>query len=119
MRKGVLDYCVLLLLRGGALYSADIIGRLRGARLIVVEGTLYPLLSRLKNEGLLSYDWRESLQGPPRKYYALTDKGRAALVEMDAAWTELAEAIGTLKAVPAGDGEVEGATNEKPTEEHE
>lgn len=105
MRKGVLDYCVLLLLRGGALYAADIIGRLRGARLIVVEGTLYPLLSRLKNDGLLSYEWRESLQGPPRKYYALTDKGRAALVEMDAAWTELAGAIDALKAVPAdGDG---------------
>ena len=75
MRKGMLDYCVLLLLSRESCYANDIITRLKQAELIVVEGTLYPLLNRLKKDGLLSYEWRESTQGPPRKYYALTDAG--------------------------------------------
>ena len=77
MRKGMLEYCVLLLLSREAGYANYIIGRLKEAELIVVEGTLYPLLTRLKKDGLLQYEWRESTQGPPRKYYALTDEGRA------------------------------------------
>lgn len=69
MRKGMLEYCVLLLLGEGEFYASDIIARLREANLLVVEGTLYPLLTRLKKEGMVNYQWRESTQGPPRKYY--------------------------------------------------
>ncbi len=98
MRKGMLEYCILLLLRKGASYSADIIERLKEADLIVVEGTLYPLLTRLKNAGLLCYDWRESTQGPPRKYYALTDEGELFLCQLDAAWNEMSHSVAVLKA---------------------
>jgi PadR family transcriptional regulator PadR len=76
MRKGVLTYCVLLLTENGKVYSSDMIKQLRAAELIVVEGTLYPLLSRLAKDGLLGYEWQESEQGPPRKYYWLTDEGK-------------------------------------------
>lgn len=105
MRKGMLEYCVLLLLSREASYANDIIGRLKDAELIVVEGTLYPLLTRLKKEGLLSYEWRESTQGPPRKYYALTDDGRTFLDGLDAAWNELTHTVGVLKAIEPFDGE--------------
>ncbi len=98
MRKGMLEYCVLLLLRKEPCYANDIITRLKEADLIVVEGTLYPLLTRLKKDGLLSYEWRESLQGPPRKYYALTDTGELFLSNLDSAWNELARTVGLLKA---------------------
>lgn len=98
MRKGMLEYCVLLLLRRGSSYASDIIQCLKEAELIVVEGTLYPLLTRLKNDGLLSYNWRESTQGPPRKYYALTEEGEHFLAELDAAWNELAGTVAHLKA---------------------
>ena len=97
MRKGMLEYCVLLLLSKEPSYANDIITRLKQAELIVVEGTLYPLLTRLKKDGLLSYEWRESTQGPPRKYYALTPDGSAFLLELDTAWTELARTVGLLK----------------------
>lgn len=93
MRKGVLEYAVLLLLRRQPLYASDIIRRLKEARLIVVEGTLYPLLMRLKKDELLSYDWVESTQGPPRKYYCLTANGLALLGELEQAWRELNETI--------------------------
>ena len=79
MRKGVLEYCILLVLNGEPLYATNIIQGLKEAKMIVVEGTLYPLLMRLKNEGLLAYRWEESTQGPPRKYYELTEKGRKFL----------------------------------------
>src|ERR1700722_1540443 len=79
MRKGMLVYCVLLLLKDGKVYSSEIIQSLRKAELIVVEGTLYPLLSRLAKDGLLAYEWQESEQGPPRKYYWLTDAGQELL----------------------------------------
>lgn len=79
MRKGMLTYCVLLLCRGGKVYTSDIITSLRAAELIVVEGTLYPLLNRLARDNLLAYEWQESEQGPPRKYYWLTDEGHAIL----------------------------------------
>jgi len=98
MRKGMLEYCVLLLLRREPSYATDIIARLKEAELIVVEGTLYPLLTRLKKDGLLCYEWRESTQGPPRKYYALTESGELFLKELDCAWNELARTVGLLKA---------------------
>ena len=97
MRKGMLEYCILLLLRRMSCYANDIITHLKQADMIVVEGTLYPLLSRLKSDGLLKYEWRESKQGPPRKYYVITEKGREQLSEMDAAWEEMVRSIQTLK----------------------
>ena len=81
MRKGMLEYCILLLLHKEPSYASDIIQRLKEARLIVVEGTLYPLLTRLKNDDLLSYEWVESTQGPPRKYYNLTPQGEIFLTQ--------------------------------------
>jgi PadR family transcriptional regulator, regulatory protein PadR len=82
MRKGMLTYCVLLLCEKGKVYSSDIIKELRAAELIVVEGTLYPLLSRLAKDGILGYEWQESEQGPPRKYYWLTDMGKETVLEL-------------------------------------
>ena len=102
MRKGMLDYCVLLLLSREASYVNDIIVRLKQAELIVVEGTLYPLLTRLKKDGLLCYEWRESTQGPPRKYYALTPEGQVFLDGLDSAWNELARTVGLLKQMVPG-----------------
>jgi len=97
MRKGVLEYCILLVLDGKPLYASDIIAELKEARMIVVEGTLYPLLTRLKNDGLLTYRWEESSQGPPRKYYELTPDGRTFLGELEKSWYELVEAVGKIK----------------------
>ena len=97
MRKGMLEYCILLLLRRQACYANDIITHLKQADMIVVEGTLYPLLTRLKKDGLLKYEWRESTQGPPRKYYALTMDGEEALEQLDASWNELAGTVNFLQ----------------------
>ena len=97
MRKGVLEYCILSMLKGGDAYASLIISSLKDARMIVVEGTLYPLLTRLKNQGLLNYRWEESTQGPPRKYYSLTAKGHEALVEMDTAWNETVACVEAVK----------------------
>ena len=97
MRKGVLEYCILSILSRKEAYASSILEELKAANMIVVEGTLYPLLIRLKNQGLLSYRWEESTQGPPRKYYVITEKGCAQLYEMDAAWQEIVESIKTLK----------------------
>ena len=97
MRKGVLEYCILSILSRKEAYASSIIDSLKAANMIVVEGTLYPLLIRQKNQGLLTYRWEESTQGPPRKYYEITDKGRAQLAEMDAAWQEMVESIQALK----------------------
>ena len=97
MRKGTLEYCILSILEQDDAYASDIINRLKESQLIVVEGTLYPLLTRQKNAGLLSYRWEESTQGPPRKYYALTDEGKEFLKELDIAWNELVDAIITIK----------------------
>ncbi len=96
MRKGMLEYCIMLLLRRGPSYASDIIVRLKEAQLIVVEGTLYPLLTRLKNDGLLSYEWIESTQGPPRKYYRLTAAGEVVLGELETSWRELNESVARL-----------------------
>lgn len=97
MRKGMLEYCIMLLLRHRASYASDIITELKAAELIVVEGTLYPLLTRLKKDGLLSYQWQESTQGPPRKYYTLTPEGESTLNELDQAWQEIAHTVDVLK----------------------
>jgi PadR family transcriptional regulator PadR len=97
MRKGILEYCILLILNDKPAYAPDIIRILQGAKLIVVEGTLYPLLTRLKNMNLLSYQWIESTQGPPRKYYKLTSEGEDFLRELGAAWSEINETINHLK----------------------
>jgi len=93
MRKGVLEYCILSILANNDAYASDIINTLKEAKMIVVEGTLYPLLTRLKNAKLLSYRWEESTQGPPRKYYALTDEGKSFLNEMNTSWKELVNAV--------------------------
>ena len=97
MRKGVLEYCILLVLDGKPLYASNIIDELKNSKLIVVEGTLYPLLTRLKNAGLLAYQWEESTQGPPRKYYELTETGKTFVKELGDSWDELVEAVGTIK----------------------
>jgi len=97
MRKGILEYCILLILKRRKAYANDIIQLLQKARLIVVEGTLYPLLTRLKNMDLLTYQWIESNQGPPRKYYELTSNGEQFLSELEQAWSEVAETINQLK----------------------
>jgi PadR family transcriptional regulator PadR len=97
MRKGVLEYCILLILDGEPLYASNIIQELKAAKMIVVEGTLYPLLTRLKNAGLLGYRWEESTQGPPRKYYELTDKGRKFLSELEGSWAELVDAVEKIR----------------------
>src|SRR5665811_302755 len=97
MRKGVLEYCILLVLENKPLYVSDIIQNLEKSKMIVVEGTLYPMLTRLKKEGYLGYRWEESLQGPPRKYYELTEPGKLFLNELDMAWSDLVDAINQLK----------------------
>ncbi|MBK6627950.1 MAG: PadR family transcriptional regulator [Flavobacteriales bacterium] len=93
MRKGVLEYCILSVLSQEELYPPDIIAKLKDAKLIVVEGTLYPLLTRLKDAGFLTYRWEESRSGPPRKYYKLTPVGQKFLNELDETWDELAQAV--------------------------
>lgn len=97
MRKGILEYCVLLIISRGEIYASDIIAELKSAKLLVVEGTLYPLLTRLKNNGLLGYNWVESTSGPPRKYYTLTEEGTSILGQLDGTWQELSFAIAQSK----------------------
>lgn len=97
MRKGLLEYCILSILSRGEAYVSTILKEMKAANMIVVEGTIYPLLIREKNQGLLSYRWEESTQGPPRKYYSITDKGREMLKEMDDSWQDLVNSISTIK----------------------
>ena len=97
MRKGILEYCILSVLSRNSCYASDIIKELKEAEVIVVEGTLYPLLTRQKNAGLLSYRWEESQQGPPRKYYELTDAGRTYLADLDKSWQELVESVNLIR----------------------
>ncbi|MAO09032.1 MAG: PadR family transcriptional regulator [Alteromonas sp.] len=96
MRKGVLEYCILSILKDGEAYTSDILETLKEAKMLVVEGTVYPLLTRLKNAGLLSYRWEESTSGPPRKYYGLTETGKLFLKELNTTWSELQEAVNTV-----------------------
>ena len=97
MRKGILEYCILLIIAQQDAYVPDIISKLKASKMIVVEGTIYPLLTRLKNTGLLSYRWEESQQGPPRKYYSITEQGRDFLKELENSWTELTSAVNSIK----------------------
>jgi len=97
MRKGVLEYCILLILSKHDAYASDIINKLKESKMIVVEGTLYPLLTRQKNAGLLNYRWEESQQGPPRKYYTLTEIGKTFLQDLDSSWNELVNSVSTLR----------------------
>jgi len=93
MRKGVLEYCILSVLKDEDAYVAEILDSLKDAKLLVVEGTIYPLLTRLKNAGLLNYRWEESTSGPPRKYYGLTETGKLFLNELNITWSELQNAV--------------------------
>ncbi|MBE6235301.1 MAG: PadR family transcriptional regulator [Bacteroidales bacterium] len=97
MRRGVLEYSILLILASGDEYASSIIQKLKEVNIIVAEGTTYPLLIRLKKLGLLNYRWEESPQGPPRKYYMITDYGRSQLAELDAAWDELSHGIESIR----------------------
>lgn len=96
MRKGVLEYCILSVLQHDDAYTNEILSQLKDAKMLVVEGTIYPLLTRLKNSGLLNYRWEESTSGPPRKYYGLTESGRLFLNELDTTWEELNEAVSLI-----------------------
>lgn len=96
MRKGMLEYCILLIISRGKMYATDILNELKSADLIVVEGTLYPLLTRLKSEKLLDYTWEESKSGPPRKYYTLTPTGKEYLTQLKSTWKSLVESVNTL-----------------------
>ncbi len=97
MRRGVLEYSILLILDRNDEYASSIIQKLKDVNIIVAEGTTYPLLARLKNLGMLSYRWEESVQGPPRKYYTITEIGKKQLKELDSVWEELSGAIKKLK----------------------
>ncbi len=97
MRKGILEYCILSVISRGSCYASNIINELKEAKVIVVEGTLYPLLTRLKNSGLLSYRWEESQQGPPRKYYELTPQGKEYLADLDKSWDDLVISVNLIR----------------------
>ncbi|MBQ5931684.1 MAG: PadR family transcriptional regulator [Tidjanibacter sp.] len=97
MRKGILEYCILSILAKEDSYAPRIIAELKEAEMIVVEGTLYPILTRQKNQGLLTYRWEESPQGPPRKYYSLTPEGREALAQLDSSWDALVGQINNIR----------------------
>lgn len=97
MRRGILEFCILSVIRRGEAYPSDIVEEMKASKLIVLEGTLYPLLTRLKNAGMLTYRWVESSGGPPRKYFSLTEQGVAFYKELEDTWNELANAVNTLK----------------------
>jgi len=96
MRKGILEFCILSLISGRDLYTSEILDALKKGKMLVVEGTVYPLLTRLKNANLLQYRWEESTSGPPRKYYSITPEGEAFLTELQTVWNELNKAVKTI-----------------------
>ena len=96
MRKGILEFCIFSIIRRGEAYPSDIVEEMRGANLQILEGTLYPLLTRHKNAEMLTYRWVESNSGPPRKYFSLTPKGLQFYQELEATWNELANAVHAL-----------------------
>lgn len=98
MRKGILEFCILSIIRRGEAYPSDIVEEMKGANLHILEGTLYPLLTRLKNADMLTYRWVESSSGPPRKYFLLTEKGEAFYKELEQTWIELANGVNALTA---------------------
>ncbi len=97
MRKGILELCILSILEKNEAYPSDILNELKDSKLIVVEGTLYPLLTRLKNDGLLTYRWEESTSGPPRKYFQLTELGKSFSNELDSSWQDLQKAVQKIR----------------------
>ena len=111
MRKGVLEFCILSIIRQGEVYPSDIVDRMKAANLHILDGTLYPLLTRLKNSGLLTYRWVESNSGPPRKYFVMTDKGLEFYNELERTWQELADAVHALTI-----SQTETASEENPTQ---
>lgn len=106
MRKGVLEFCILSIIRQGEVYPSDLVDRMKAANLHILEGTLYPLLTRLKNAELLTYRWVESNSGPPRKYFVMTEKGLTFYSELERTWKELADAVQVLTQ-PASSPETE------------
>ena len=96
MRKGILGFCILSILSKNDHYASEILDTLKGGKMIVVEGTIYPLLTRLKNSGLLEYRWEESTSGPPRKYYKITEAGKALLAELSTSWKALTTAVNKI-----------------------
>ncbi|MDZ7646139.1 MAG: PadR family transcriptional regulator [Cytophagales bacterium] len=100
MRKGILEYCILHIISRGEVYASDMLDELTAAKMIVVEGTLYPLLTRLKNAGLLEYKWVESKSGPPRKYYTLTEEGSKFLAGLSETWEELVHSAQMIQTKP-------------------
>ena len=96
MRKGILEFCILSILSKNDHYASEILDTLKGGKMIVVEGTIYPLLTRLKNSGLLEYRWEESISGPPRKYYKITEAGKASLAELSTSWKALTTAVNKI-----------------------
>ena len=96
MRKGILEFCILSVIRRGEAYPSDIVEEMRGANLQILEGTLYPLLTRLKNAEMLTYRWVESNSGPPRKYFSLTGKGETFYQELEQTWNELSNGVNAL-----------------------
>lgn len=111
MRKGILEYCVLLVLNNRRAYPSDIIQELSKASLIVVEGTLYTLLNRLRKEGKLNYEWEESPKGPPRKYYFITPLGKEAIAEISEAWDEIVENVNHFRELAPPSPEESRPTN--------
>lgn len=104
MRKGILEFCILEIIARGEVYASDMLEELTQARMIVVEGTLYPLLTRLKNAGLLDYTWKESMSGPPRKYYTLTTGGQDFLHQLRLTWEEVQDSIRIIRQKPSANG---------------
>lgn len=96
MRKGILEFCILSILSKNDHYASEILDTLKGGKMIVVEGTIYPLLTRLKNSGLLEYRWEESTSGPPRKYYKITEAGKVSLAELNTSWKALTTAVNKI-----------------------
>jgi PadR family transcriptional regulator, regulatory protein PadR len=98
MRKGILEFCILHIISRGEVYASDMLAELTAAKIMVVEGTLYPLLTRLRKSGLVDYKWVESVSGPPRKYYTLTDQGRLFLTNLQSTWNELVDSTNQITA---------------------
>jgi PadR family transcriptional regulator, regulatory protein PadR len=105
MRKGILEFCVLHIISRGEIYASDMLSELTNAKIMVVEGTLYPLLTRLKNAGLADYKWVESNAGPPRKYYTLTQAGSDFLAQLQSTWHELVDSTNKITEPPASNEE--------------
>ena len=113
MRRGILEFCIVSLLADEEVYTAQLINRLKAANLLVTDGTLYPLLSRLLKGGLLKYRWQESKSGPPRKYYSLTESGTLYLGDLDAAWRDITSSVKTIGEAKFDDNDTAGEKNDK------